>query len=108
MFSGDNEKRNLIGYVLSVSPVKIAKRTNKQYFAMDLETESDIKNVICFSPSKRRLFNDAAVQRTGCKIKKVTQKADESTVFQITLLYMKKSWDFPVPTYMNMHLYRML
>ena len=81
LFLDNQEKQNLTGYVLSVSPMKNAKKTNKQYFTADLETDSDIKNIVCFSPSKRRLFAEAANQHTGCEIRNVKVKSDDSTVF---------------------------
>ena len=77
----EQEKKNLTGYVLSVSPLKSARKSKKQYFTLDLETDSNIKNIVCFSPSNRRLFSDAINQRTGWEIRNVKLKSGESTAF---------------------------
>ena len=61
--------------------MKSSKRTCQQYFNVDLETENDVKSVVCFSPSKRSLFQSAVETCRGCEIQNVTVKEDESTVF---------------------------
>ena len=73
-----SEKRNLSGYVLNDSAIKKEK---KNYFNMELETESGIKSVVCFPPTKRRMFEDTANQHTGCEICNVKLNYDATTVF---------------------------
>ena len=78
--SSSSEKTDVSGYVLTVSPMKSSKRTNKPYFNLDFETENEIKHVVCFSPSKRRLFENAREHHHGCEINNALVK-DNNTIF---------------------------
>ena len=59
--------------------MKTSKRTCKQYF--NIETENDVKSVVCFSHLKWYLFQTASDKRTGCEIKNSTVKDDQATLF---------------------------
>lgn len=81
LLAAEPEEKTVIGYVLAVkNKIKNSKKSNKPYFNIDLETQKDVKSVVCFSPSKHRLFETAANERTGCEIKNVSIK-DDKTVF---------------------------
>ena len=47
--SSEMEKKTVAGYVLTLSPKKSSKKNNRQYFNVDLETDADIKGLVCFS-----------------------------------------------------------
>ena len=72
--------------------MKRSKKKNQEYFNLDIETQTDVKNVVCFSPSKRALFAEAAETRTGCEIKNAKRNpgntyfiSDYSTVKSLEL-----------------------
>ena len=77
--SPQKAKMTVAGYILTVSPMKYSKKNNRQYFNADLETDSAVKTAVCFSPSKRRLFEESSVNHTGCEIRNAS--VNESTVF---------------------------
>ena len=51
---------------------------NRDYFNVDIETQTDIRKAICFSPSKRKLFEEAALNRSGCEIQNAHDNADKT------------------------------
>ena len=57
------------------------KKKNRHYFNFDLETSSDVKSVVCFSPSKHKIFEDASNDQSGCEIINATLNNDESTIY---------------------------
>ena len=75
-----DSNNTITGYVLSVSPMKSARKNNRPYFNLDLETENEVINVFCFSPSKRQLFVESANDHTGCEIQNATVK-NPTTIF---------------------------
>ena len=68
LLADTGQKQTIAGYVLNVSPIKYAKRTNKPYFNADFETDKRVTDLVCFSPSKRELFAQVATNRGGCEI----------------------------------------
>ena len=66
---------SITGYVTDVSPVKIA-RSGKPYFKMEIQTAQNMHDALCFSPSKRRLFNEMCVERRGCMIDNIKEGKD--------------------------------
>ena len=61
--------------MVDVSPVKVAK-SGKQYFRLEIQTAKKVDDALCFSPSKRRLFDELCVQRSGCVINNVKKGKD--------------------------------
>ena len=72
-----SNKVNVTGYILNVSPLKRSK-SNKEYFNLDIETQTNVRNAVCFSPSKRLLFNEAALNHTGCEIQNAVDNEDKT------------------------------
>ena len=58
-----------------MSPVKTAK-SGKPYFRAEVQGAEKVENVVCFSPSKRRLFNELSFEGKGCIINNVKSAKD--------------------------------
>ena len=65
-------------YVLNLSPNKRSRDKSKDCFYVDIETQTDIRKGICLSPSKRKVFEEAITNRTGCEISNVCENNDFS------------------------------
>ena len=70
---------SITGYVVDVSTVKVAKSSGKPYFWLEIQTADKIDSALCFSPSKRKLFNELCSERRGCSINNV--KAGNHTFY---------------------------
>ena len=81
MLGSDEEAVSVQGFVCNLSPMKTSRK-NKPYFNMDIETENkQLQPIVCFSPSKRKLFVDAVANNTGCSITNARVSKDKDTVF---------------------------
>ena len=80
----------MTGYVVEVSPVKVAKTSGKPYFMMEIQTAEKLNRALSFSPSKRRLFNELCADRRGCVINNVKSGKDTLYVNEYSTVVEKK------------------
>ena len=75
----DQTYKNIAGYVQNVSPIQ--KGPKKNFFDFQLQTESETcVRAICFSPPKRKLFQECEKNSIPVKIKRfMDDKKPEST-----------------------------
>ena len=73
-----DERKEIIGYVHDVSHV--GKGDTKNYFDFRLQTESSVIRGVCFSPGKKRSFDEAALKKSPIKLKRfMDDKKPDST-----------------------------
>ena len=46
------------GYLSEVSPIQVSKDKKRRYFNFSIQNDDTLHRGVCFSPEKRRLFND--------------------------------------------------
>ena len=46
------------GYLSEVSPIQVSKDKKRRYFSFSIQNDDTLHRCVCFSPEKRRLFND--------------------------------------------------
>lgn len=63
-----------------MSPIKISRK-NKPYFNRNIEDENKIHRAVCFSPSKKRLFDEAHTSEAGISIIDERVGSDGTTLF---------------------------
>ena len=77
-FSGMEDREGVIcGYVHNVSP--IGQGQSKKYFDFRLQTENDVIRAVCFSPSKRKAFDEASMKKSPVKIKRFLPDRNEDS-----------------------------
>ena len=64
----------ILGYIANVSPIKQGAKS--QYFEAQMLTDNGARKHIGFSPSKRSILKEIAVNKTGIKINKVKKTLD--------------------------------
>ena len=73
-----DQRKEIIGYVHDVSHV--GKGETKNYFDFRLQTESSVIREVCFSPGKKRSFDEAALKKSPVKLKRfMDDKKPDST-----------------------------
>ena len=86
-----------------MSPIKLSKK-NKPYFNLNLEENGGVRQAVCFSPTKKKLFDeanikDAGLSITGSKISSDgTVLINESTKVKIETLGFQPSFELPCKT----------
>ena len=79
-------------------------RNNRPYFNMNLQSSEFVNQVVCFSPTKRQLFEDAHTNNVGVSMKNVKCKGDgtifvgESGTVKIEKLGFKPNFLLPLNT----------
>eukprot|EP00794_Sanderia_malayensis_P008351 gene8351-9253_t len=64
----EQEEKEIIGFIQNVSP--LGQRQSKKYFDFTVKTENDVVRAVCFSPVKRKAFDEASMKKSPVKIKK--------------------------------------
>jgi hypothetical protein len=59
----DDEGSTVVGYVHDVTETTLSQNKPTKYFKAIIQSELDYKEVVCFSPEKRRDFVTAASQK---------------------------------------------
>ena len=86
-----------------MSPIKLSKK-NKPYFNLNIEENGGVRQAVCFSPTKKKLFDeanikDAGLSITGSKISSDgTVLINESTKVKIETLGFQPSFELPCKT----------
>lgn len=78
-FPVEEDKITLRGYVVNMSPIKLSRK-NKPYFNLHIEDEQKVHQAVCFSPSKKRLFDDVLRKGKGVTICNAHLGVDGSTI----------------------------
>ncbi len=66
LFAGMDQE--IKGYIHNVS--QVGQGETKKFFDFRVQTESDIIRGVCFSPGKKRAFEEIATNKSPVKIKK--------------------------------------
>eukprot|EP00794_Sanderia_malayensis_P008386 gene8386-9285_t len=73
-----DQDKEMVGYVHDVS--YIGKGEEKKFFDFQFQTETGVVRAVCFSPGKKRCFEEASFKKSPVKIKKfMKDKAAHST-----------------------------
>eukprot|EP00794_Sanderia_malayensis_P021336 gene21336-23411_t len=67
-FKMEQEDKEIIGFIQNVSP--LGQGQSKKYFDFSVQTENDVVRAVCFSPVKRKAFDEASMKKSPVKIKK--------------------------------------
>ena len=62
-----------------MSPIKMSHK-NKQYFNINIEDVNKIHQAVCFSPSKKRLFDEVHTSEAGISILDARVGSDGTTL----------------------------
>ena len=62
------EKNVVKGYIHDVSPVKRSVQSQKPYFNMQIQTETDLIRGVCFSPARQLEFQRTARRTAQCDV----------------------------------------
>ena len=65
----DKQEKVLTGYVHNGS--KIGQGASTKYFDFALHTEKEVNHGVCFSPGKRKVFDDAYMKKSPVKVRHV-------------------------------------
>ena len=64
--------KKIEGYILDISPIKMAKNNSKiEFFNMNVQTEEKNIGAVSFSPEKYRRLNQYKTDGTSCNIANV-------------------------------------
>eukprot|EP00794_Sanderia_malayensis_P002190 gene2190-2493_t len=75
---GMAQEKEIVGYIHDVSHV--GKGDTRKYFDFQFQTDSNVIRGVCFSPGKKRSFEEAALKKSPVKLKKfIEDKKAEST-----------------------------
>ena len=68
----------ITGFIQNVSP--LGQGQTKKYFDFQVQTGTDVVRAVCFSPSKRKAFDEASMKKSPVKIRKfMLDKKEGST-----------------------------
>ena len=70
---------SVVGFVSAVSPIKVSKKSAR-YFDFNLQTETEMKRAVCFSPEKHKLLSQISTEGSGCLIKKAKYGVNEDVI----------------------------
>ena len=79
-------------------------RNNRPYFNMNLQSSDSVNQVVCFSPTKRQLVEDAHTNNARVSMKNVKSKGDgtifvgDSSTVKIEKLGFKPNFSLPLTT----------
>ncbi len=72
------EEETITGFVHNLSPIRTGPI--KKYFDFSLQTDADTSvHAVCFSPKKRKLFEDSTKQSCPIKIKRFMKDKKEGS-----------------------------
>ena len=71
------DQEEVVGYIHDVSHV--GQGQSKKFFDFRLQTQEDVIRGVCFSPGKKRAFEDAALKKSPVKLKKFIHDKKNTT-----------------------------
>ena len=71
---------SISGYVVELSPVKLARDKKRKYFHFTLKTESSENRTVCFSPEKHRLLSSICDSKGACEIKRFSKSGSNDDI----------------------------